>query len=229
MNKDISTTNLSYIVLDFDGTIADTSSHWLSAKRKFLRGLGYRKGEAIKIAGNFSGRNLKDFITFSCRRAGITDYDIDVLESEIDSDRNFIENINEVSGSTDFITFCHRSGIRLMICTNSPPTYVELYLTKLGIRHCIDQVFSTYNHCAPKPSPEIYTEIANHLAETDGTLLFTIEDSESGVSSAIKAGIECIWIGREDELKIYDNVIYASNFSVLRMLLSERLDRAIAA
>lgn len=208
----------NYIVLDFDGTIADTNSHWKSAKNRFLKECGFSKPQARSITNNFTGRNLKDFIRYSCDRAGIFEYDINEMERRIDSDENYIEKVKEIEGSTNFILEQYLSGKKIIICTNSPKRYVMLYLKKHQISQCVEKIYSTYNFCRPKPDPEVYSKISSDVARTNGKILYIIEDSESGIKAANSVGVCCIWLGRSNELKIYRDVVYAKDYKQVEAL-----------
>jgi beta-phosphoglucomutase-like phosphatase (HAD superfamily) len=74
------------------------------------------------------------------------------------------------------------------VASNSPGSWCEDHLARLGLRHLIGPVVTVDRVAQPKPHAEPYL-LACELMGADPAASVAVEDSEVGVASAVAAGL----------------------------------------
>jgi HAD superfamily hydrolase (TIGR01509 family) len=177
------------IIFDFDGVIADSELLACEVLASHLTGLGYHTS-LDDVYEHFLGHNWKDCMDKFERLWGVP-----APESWRGEVHGQIfaraDEVVAIAGVSEFIA--HISGIARCIASSSPPEWIEGRLRAFGLeRHFTDAIFSAAVHVTRgKPYPDIYLHAAKAMGVVPSQAL-VIEDSVTGVTAAVAAGIRVI-------------------------------------
>lgn len=105
--------------------------------------------------------------------------------------------ITAIDGAAQAVDRIARAGIATAIGSNGPMRKMEITLGRTGLadRFC-GRIFSAHDIGIAKPDPAFYTHIVDTLGigRADAVV---VEDSASGVRSAVGAGIRCLGFAAE--------------------------------
>jgi sugar-phosphatase len=105
-----------------------------------------------------------------------------------------------VEGLLSLIEFLVERKIRLGVASNSPTNYVEQVLLAIQLNEMMECIVGSDQVSAAKPAPDVYLEAAKRLG-IEPAKIIALEDSPTGVTAAIKAGMTCYAIPNEDLLE----------------------------
>jgi HAD superfamily hydrolase (TIGR01509 family) len=100
------------------------------------------------------------------------------------------EEAEPVDGLEELIGLMLINNVRLGVASNSPVDYVEQVLKAIQLRRYMESVVGSDQVQVGKPAPDVYIEAARRLGVPPGSIL-ALEDSPTGVSAAIQAGMTC--------------------------------------
>jgi HAD superfamily hydrolase (TIGR01509 family) len=100
-------------------------------------------------------------------------------------------------GLEDLLKLLLGKGIKLGVASNSPSDYVHAALGAIRVRHFFDCVLSVDDVKRGKPAPDLYLAVAEGLS-VDPEKCMAIEDSPSGMRSALAAGMRCVVVPSSD-------------------------------
>ncbi len=104
-----------------------------------------------------------------------------------------IDQIEPIAGVVDLIRRLHRAGSRIAIASNGSRDYLEHVIDSLKVGTLIDGFVCADDITHPKPHPEPYLKAAQLLGVPPGECV-AIEDSQTGVTSALAAGLRVIMV-----------------------------------
>lgn len=84
-------------------------------------------------------------------------------------------------------------GAKLAIASNSPAVEIELILAQNGCHGLVDAVVGKPDGLRKKPEPDIFLRAMQDLGATPAECL-VFEDSERGLTAAMRAGMEAVWV-----------------------------------
>nr|MBQ4318283.1 HAD family phosphatase [Clostridia bacterium] len=173
------------LLIDFDGTIADSVPVYADFMLRILRenGIDY-KGDIVKDITplGYSG-TARYFISLGVKRTvkellEIMDgYAIDAYSNRVQAKPGAIEVLKRMKND----------GYSLNILTGSPRQLVEPCLKRLGIYDLFDVIRSTEDMKLPKSDPEIFLKAAELTGEKPENIL-TIDDNLNALKTAKAAG-----------------------------------------
>jgi HAD superfamily hydrolase (TIGR01509 family) len=177
------------LLLDFDGTLADTLPGLRSVYEDFLRRIG-----ATPTAPRFeqvNGANLLHLIHDLCRQHA-PDRDAAVEWRDYwGRVEATVREATPAAGAYQLIDWARRQGWAVGIGSASRSDLIAAWLAHNSLSLQIDGVIGADQCERSKPDPEIYRMLVGHLGVAKDNCI-VIEDSDSGVASAISAGIDVI-------------------------------------
>jgi len=179
------------LLFDLDGTLADTDSLHLPTWVDVLEPYGVRVDEEF-YRESLSGRNTSEIV-----RDLLPELSDEENRSVGDAkEARFRERATELEplpGLVDFVEHGRERGMRVALVTNAPEENVEALMLALGLRNLFDTVVLADEVEAVKPDPAPYTAALKKLGvPAEEALAF--EDSISGISSSVAAGIPTVGI-----------------------------------
>jgi len=172
------------IILDFDGTLADTRMANYRAYAAALAEAGVQI-EREKYLSYYFGMRCPEFL----RELGFDD------EAEIDRIRrrkielypSFFDSVRINEPLWNFCLDARRGGCKLWIVSTGQPQNIANAMRYLGIEADIDGVITSADVANPKPAPDAFLLAMRRAGVTPAeTLVF--EDSRVGIEAAEACG-----------------------------------------
>ncbi len=184
-------TMLAAILFDLDGTIANTDPIHYQAWRKMLLDYGLEIDEHFyqtKISGKTNAEIIKDILPQLSPKAGIT-----FAEDKEAMFRQQAQDIQPLPGFTELLAWTEAHQLKRALVTNAPKLNAYFMLEVLGLKEAFDIVVLGEDCIAGKPNPAPYQAALKKLEITAENAI-ALEDSPSGIRSAVGAGIRTIGI-----------------------------------
>ena len=179
------------LLFDLDGTLAETDSLHLPTWVDVLRPYGIEVDEAF-YKENISGRSTGEIV-----RELLPDFPKDEgREIGEAKEANFRERAGELEplpGLLDFLRKATERGLKTALVTNAPEENVEAILLALELGEYFDKLVLSDEVGRVKPDPEPYRVALDRLGVSPEEAV-AFEDSTSGISSAVGAGVPTVGI-----------------------------------
>ncbi|QIR39706.1 HAD-IA family hydrolase [Tolypothrix sp. PCC 7910] len=190
---------LSAILFDLDGTIVNTDPiHYLAWKQK-LADYGLEIDEAFyksRISGRLNPEIVKDILPQLSDAEGLKFAD----EKEA-LFRELAPNLQPLNGFSELLAWTDAHQLKRALVTNAPRLNAEFMLEVLGIKQAFDLVVLAEDCTAGKPDPTPYQVTLSKLGIKPDQAI-ALEDSPSGIRSAVAAGIRTLGIASTHDPKI---------------------------
>lgn len=181
------------VIFDMDGVICHTNPYHSMAFREFFskRDLAPTDEE---FAAHMFGKSNSYILSHFLNRVVEGD---ELLKMEDEKESLFRQiyepYIDPIEGIVAFINDLKSNGAKLGVATSAPLANLDLILSKVPIRAHLGSIMASENVRKHKPDPEVYLTSAKNLGvEPDQCVVF--EDSFSGVSAAINAGMRVVGV-----------------------------------
>ena len=179
------------LLFDLDGTLAETDSLHLPTWVDVLEPYGVRVDEEFYRA-SISGRNTSEIV-----RDLLPELSDEENRSVGDAkEARFRERATELEpldGLVDFVEWGRERGMSIVLVTNAPGENVQTILLALELRDFFDTVVLADEVEAVKPDPAPYTAALKKVGVAAEEAL-AFEDSVSGISSSVAAGVPTVGI-----------------------------------
>jgi HAD superfamily hydrolase (TIGR01509 family) len=191
-------TKFDWVFFDLDGTLVDSIEIMYDVYTNFLRlfdKLGTRE-EFEKL----NGPSLYEIIIFLKSKYKlnlevdelITKYQTMIEESYID--------VIPFEDSLTILKNLNKKNYKLALVSSSTNRIVKNILKKLNWSKYFSIIITGDDIKTSKPSPDIYN-LCVLRCKTNTENILVVEDSKNGYQSAIKAGLKCILIDKNNNLK----------------------------
>lgn len=202
---------LKAVIFDVDGTLIDDSLHFKKHDYVLcdvlkLPALKLDPSEWDRIRGISDGDAYK-YIIEKASRSGVNHAKIPSSHTYIDlANAYFYQHLNQLTlrpGAVDILQAAKQLNLIMGIATNATRHETDKKLEAVTIRNqfvftsCLDDVLHA------KPAPDIYEDavrkaqkFAKHALSSRSTL--ALEDTATGVRSALSAGCRVIWWQNEN-------------------------------
>ena len=184
------------LLFDLDGTIAETDSLHLPTWVDALQPYGVEVDEEF-YRDRISGRNTAEIV-----RELLPDLTEEQGRSIGDAkEASFRERASELEplpGLVDFVIQGRELGMRIALVTNAPEENVETILLALKLRDFFDVVVLADEVEAVKPDPAPYRAALEKIS-VPAEVALAFEDSVSGISSSVAAGIPTVGIASSQD------------------------------
>ena len=184
------------LLFDLDGTLAETDSLHLPTWVDTLEPYGVEVDEEF-YRDRISGRSTGEIV-----RALLPDLSDEEGKSIGDAkEASFRERASELGplpGLVDFVELGRERGMQIALVTNAPEENVEAILLALKLRDFFDTVVLADEVEAVKPDPAPYKAALKKTAVLAEEAL-AFEDSVSGISSSVAAGILTVGIASSQD------------------------------
>ncbi|MGQ1946960.1 hexitol phosphatase HxpB [Geofilum sp. OHC36d9] len=206
--------SIKAIVFDMDGVIIDSENLWKQAENEVFSSVG------VKLTDEFCA------ITKSMTTTEVTKFWYNHFpwqgKSLKEIEKAVINRVGEliskkgkpISGINDFVKGLKSMGYKIGLATNSPACLIPVVLQRVELEHYFDATTSAEFEKMGKPHPSIYERIAKKLA-VDPNNCVVIEDSESGITAARKAGMKTVLISNNCEFTNADK--HVNSFLQIRL------------
>jgi HAD superfamily hydrolase (TIGR01509 family) len=188
------------LLFDLDGTLADTDSLHLPTWVDVLEPYGVRVDEEF-YRDSISGRNTSEIV-----RDLLPELSDEENRSVGDAkEARFRERATELEplpGLVDFVDLGRERGMSIVLVTNAPEENVQAILLALELGDLFDAIVLADEVEAVKPDPAPYRAALGKTGVPPERAL-AFEDSISGISSAVAAGVPTVGItSSQDHAKL---------------------------
>jgi HAD superfamily hydrolase (TIGR01509 family) len=179
------------LLFDLDGTLAETDSLHLPTWIDVLGPYGVDVDEEFykqSISGRSTSEIVRDLLPDLGDQEGRSLGDA--------KEARFRERASELEplpGLVDFVELGRERGMRVALVTNAPGENVEAILVALELREFFDTIVLADEVEAVKPDPAPY-EVALRKTGVAADEALAFEDSVSGISSSVAAGVPTVGI-----------------------------------
>jgi HAD superfamily hydrolase (TIGR01509 family) len=199
---------LGAVLFDMDGTLIDSEKVWAVALRELAVVYGGRLSESARIA--MVGTNMAESMRILHDDLGEPWRDVatsaDWLEVRVAE--LFRAGLEWRAGARELLAAVRAAGIPTALVTSTGRDLVELALATLG-RHNFDVVVTADDVPAHKPDPTPYLAAAAALGVPPHACV-AVEDSSTGVTSALAAGCAVVAVPLETDLSHLDTRVVPS-------------------
>ncbi|MES2826528.1 MAG: HAD family phosphatase [Bacteroidota bacterium] len=186
-------TNDIAVIFDMDGVICHTNPYHSLAFREFFstRNLAPTDQE---FADHMFGKSNSYILSHFLQRP-ITGDELLTLENEKEGlfRKIYEPHVDPIAGFLPFFLDLKNNGAHLGVATSAPMANLELILSKVAIREHLGSIMASENVKKHKPDPEVYLISAINLGVTPSQCV-VFEDSFSGVSAALNAGMKVVGV-----------------------------------
>jgi HAD superfamily hydrolase (TIGR01509 family) len=179
------------LLFDLDGTLAETDSLHLPTWVDVLRPHGIEVDEAFyreNISGRSNGEIVRELLPNLSKEEGR-----DIADAKEASFRERAGELEPLPGLLDFLQEARKRGLKTALVTNAPEENVEAILLALKLGDFFDEVVLSDEVGPVKPDPAPYRAALDRLGVSPEEAL-AFEDSTSGISSSVGAGIPTVGI-----------------------------------
>ncbi len=193
--------SLEAILFDFDGTLARTEDVKLDALKSFMTNKGVE--EFKREPGDSSSQIIRDTFAHShsveerevlAKEFGA--YQAEFMDSSIEAEEVLYEDTMRM------LSQVHDHGVKKTIVTTSNRLVIRAMGNKSGILEMFEEEIVVTKDDVPagkeKPNPDPYLLACERLGVNPEKCL-AIEDSSTGINSALNAGCHVVILNREDK------------------------------
>ncbi|MCB0829424.1 MAG: HAD family phosphatase [Solirubrobacterales bacterium] len=181
------------VLFDNDGLLLDTEAVWSRAEQKLFKERGREftidhKRSLVGSSAEIAGRKLARFLDEPGREAALMDELNDLVLAELES------GVDAMVGARELVDLLRLAGVPIALVSNSPRRFIERSHEVAGTGLPFDAVVSGHEVPEAKPAPDAYLEACRLLEVEPGQRVIVLEDSPSGVTAAVAAGLFVIGI-----------------------------------
>ena len=184
------------LLFDLDGTLAETDSLHLPTWVDALEPYGVEVDEEFyrdKISGRSTAEIVRELLPELTDEQGRS-----IGDAKEASFRERASELEPLPGLVDFVERGRKRGMRIALVTNAPEENVKMILLALKLRDFFDTVVLADEVEAVKPDPAPY-RAALEKTGVPAEEALALEDSISGISSSVAAGIPTVGIASSQE------------------------------
>ncbi len=182
---------LEAVIFDMDGVIVDSEPFWKLAEKDTFTALGVEVNEELtQFTQKMTTQEVTRFWFEQFPWKGKTHEEVEQMV--ITRVVELIEQQNCVfPGIQHFVQSLKNKNILTGLATNSPASIIPVVLQKSGLSTLFNTISSAEFEPKGKPHPDIYLNTAKRL-EVAPEKCIVIEDSDSGITAAKRAGMKVI-------------------------------------
>jgi HAD superfamily hydrolase (TIGR01509 family) len=184
------------LLFDLDGTLAETDSLHLPTWVDALQPYGVEVDEEFyrdRISGRSTAEIVRELLPDLTDEQGRS-----IGEAKEASFRERASELEPLPGLVDFVIQGRELGMRIALVTNAPEENVETILLALKLRDFFDVVVLADEVEAVKPDPAPYRAALEKIS-VPAEVALAFEDSVSGISSSVAAGIPTVGIASSQD------------------------------
>ncbi|WP_170562044.1 HAD family hydrolase [Ruegeria atlantica] len=183
------------VIFDCDGVLVDSEplSNQVMVANFARHGLSLTEEDCHRI---FTGKSMPE-VRDTALGLGASLPENWVEEFDAETDARLRQGVPLVPGVGELITLLDERGIPFCVASNGGPDKMRVTLGQNGLWDRFkDVMFSAYTLGVGKPDPTMFLTAARHFGAKSPVV---IEDSASGATAAIRAGMRCLGYAAHDD------------------------------
>jgi HAD superfamily hydrolase (TIGR01509 family) len=179
-----------HVIFDCDGVLVDSEPLSMRADVRLLRRFGIHMDER-EAHDRFVGKTFEAMLQMMTAEHG-TVFPPGLHKAKNDMiEAMYLTDLRIVPGVRELLADMKAQGISCSVASNSPRRRVELALRLMGITPSFSHVVTFEDVKNGKPAPDVFLKAAD-IAGVPPQDCAVLEDSTTGVTAAVAAGIETI-------------------------------------
>ncbi len=184
---------LRAVLLDLDGTLADSLPALEAAYRRFLATRG-QDGSREEFA-RLNGPAIPEIVEVLALRHGLEGERGALVDGYLrEVAHAYSRDVRPVPGAAELLAKISRLGLRAALVSACPAAIAEGFLEAHGLHRYLETIVDAEGLPAGKPNPAIYRRALERLALDAGEAL-AVEDSPAGALAASRAGVRTLALG----------------------------------
>lgn len=184
---------LKAVILDLDGTMADTETMYSDAFADLLRNYHAEPKPYKHGLVHMVGKNTESILALLIKQYHIEG---DIKTMVLQLRKKYFDlikngNVKPMKGLKKLLLLLKTNHIKMAVASGSSSQNIHTILDKLRIENFFDVVVGADEVSHGKPDPEIYENTVKKLGNKKNECI-VIEDTEPGVTAAKKAGLKVI-------------------------------------
>ena len=173
---------LKCAIFDFDGTLFDSMFIWDNVGEIYLRSLGKEPKSSMR-------EDVRALSLYQSACYFKQEYDLSLSVEEIMTGINqtiehfYIHEVLPKPGVVDFLKRMHKDGISMCIATASDRYQIEAALSRCGLEHYFDAIFTCSEVGHGKDEPVIFQKAMEHFG-ADRSSAVVFEDAIHAIQTA---------------------------------------------
>ncbi|MDQ5894941.1 MAG: family phosphatase [Actinomycetota bacterium] len=181
------------VLFDNDGLLLDTEAVWSRGEMKLFerRGMEFtidHKRSLVGSSAKIAGQKLARYLGEPGKDEELMDELNDLVLEELEG------GVDAMVGARELVDLLRLAGVPVALVSNSPREFIEKSHEIAGTGLPFDAVVSGHEVAEAKPAPDAYLEACRQLEVEPGKRVVGLEDSPSGVTAAVAAGLFVIGI-----------------------------------
>ena len=181
------------VLFDNDGLLLDTEAVWSRAEQSLFKRRGQEftidhKRSLVGSSEKIAGQKLARFLNEPGREQELMEELNDLVLTELEG------GVDAMVGARELVDLLRLAGVPIALVSNSPRRFIERSHEVAGTGSPFDAVISGHEVPEAKPAPDAYLEACRQLEVEPGKRVVALEDSPSGVTAAVAAGLFVIGI-----------------------------------
>jgi HAD superfamily hydrolase (TIGR01509 family) len=189
----------SLVIFDCDGVLVDSEaiSNRVLAQMLTAEGLPTTLAQSRR---RYQGLLLADIAADAQRRLGRSLPESWQEGYESARDAAFQLELQPVAGAAQLVEAVRAAGTGVCVASQGKPTKIRLSLELTGLLGLFDEeaLFSAYSVPRGKPHPDLFLHAAQRMG-VGADACVVIEDTPSGVTAAVSAGMRVIGYGADSD------------------------------
>ncbi|MGE3819378.1 MAG: HAD family hydrolase [Isosphaeraceae bacterium] len=184
---------LRALCLDFDGVIADTENHHVAAWQRTLGSLGWEVDD--QLCARSLWQDDRSFLAELFQSRGVVGGDVEGwVRRKQELTKSLLADAPRVYPGVPELIRTVSARIPVAVVTTTWRENARAVLGTVGLLDRIALIVAKEDVDQPKPHPEPYEEAVRRLGFPAGEVV-AIEDTDSGMASALGAGLRVLLVG----------------------------------
>lgn len=189
------------LLVDLDGTLADSMGALKTIFFKFLRSRGIQSSE--EEFAFFVGVTLHEMLAQLKAKYRLAGDVNELYEEYAEMVLNaYGTEIKAMPGASEALALAKQKGLKLALVTAASEEMARSFLALNALTDIFDLLVCAKTGEKGKPDPALYVRALDGLSLAPKTAV-AIEDSANGVKSALAAGCEVLWLTQEKEVPLH--------------------------
>jgi len=191
------------ILLDLDGTIADSLKLLKFSYKKFLNNLHLDASDTE--FDSLNGPPITEVVSKLKKIYSLNEEEHILIRNYFDIIDASYMNVKPIPGASSFLKKAHSLNCRIGVVTSNTKKRTISWLKNVNFYHMIDFVISSEDVINGKPNPEPYI-LAFKKSYTQIDSIVVIEDSLQGARSSVDAGLRTLVLSSNNKQQWPDKV-----------------------
>lgn len=193
--------NFKAFILDLDGVVTDTAEYHFRAWKQLANeeNVSFTRRDNEQLRGVSRRRSL-ELLLGECLHRYTEAQIVEMMARKNGYYQEMLGQITEddfLPGAQALLDEIKQRGLKIAIGSASKNT--RTVLSRLGILDSFDGISDGYSVVRAKPAPDVFVYAAGRL-DVPVASCVVVEDAESGVEAALRAGMVAIGVGPDERV-----------------------------